>query len=500
MKWLWLLTILFAILFTSCSKNNVDPTPQPRVEDSLNNAPGSFIININGTSWDTALISWTAAIDPDNDPISYKIFLNDSLVVSNYKETNYILRKLKELTSYTVKIVASDSKNKESFATTQFKSTKYFFTFFRKIDYGNISSYGGGHSIGEMIKANDGGYILSGETSLIENGIESRTKFFLFKVDTAGNVLWRKYYNYEAFNIADLKIVSFMNGYILGAGRNILRVDNQGNELWHKPSAYKDEIILGIGAGKSGEFYTTGKVTSPDPTKEMSASLSKYDASGSIVWNKLFTPTNWNEFSDVIETNSNQLMVLGQLDPKNKNREEKSNNRGEDGSNFWLINLTTDGDLIWDKGFDEPGYAFPKKVIQTSDGNFVIAGFSMTRVMPMFMAKVDGNGNKLWTFFDETLTITANSVAETEDHSLIVTGCFQTTWTFFHSLVKFNSLGQKLWEQDYKEFNTILKPKTVIPVNDGGYLINCERVGIYNSSGEFDQIYLFKTDENGVFN
>lgn len=81
-----------------------------------------------------------------------------------------------------------------------------------------------------------------------------------------------------------------------------------------------------------------------------------------------------------------------------------------------------------------------------------------------------------------------------------MTGTYQTISTFFQSLVKFDKGGQKLWEQDYSEFNTILQPKSVIPVNDGGYIINCQKAGVYNSASEYDQIYLFKTDETGSFN
>lgn len=496
MKYLFLLTFLFSILFLSCSKNTI--TPAPPVADTPNNPPGAFAITVNSTSWDTATISWTSAVDPDNDPVTYKIFLNDSLIAANYQENVYVLRQLQQLTSYVIKIIASDNKKKESSATAQFKSTKYSLKFLKKIDYGTIAEYGA-HSTGEMIRANDGGYIITGETGLMENGRESKSKFFLFKIDSAGSVEWRKYYNYQAFNIADLKVVSFMDGYILGAGRDLVRVDNQGNELWHKPSAFRDEIIQGVGAGKSGEFYTAGKVGSTDPTKEMSASLCKYDAGGNLIWNKLFTPTNWNEFNDVIVTKTNQVIVLGMFDPRNKNRQDKENHRGEDDADFWMLNLTTEGDLVWDKGYHDRGYAFPKKVIQTSEENFVMVGFSMTQQVPLYMVMTDRNGDPVWTFFDEQLPIKGNSVAECEDHSLIVTGTYQTVSTFFHSLVKFGKDGQKLWEQDYSEFNSILQPKSVIPVVDGGYLINCQRTGLYNSGNEYDQIYLFKTDETGAF-
>ncbi|OJY83604.1 MAG: hypothetical protein BGP13_13495 [Sphingobacteriales bacterium 40-81] len=421
------------------------------------------------------------------------------MLVADYQATAYTIRQLNQLTSYTVKIVASDNRKKESHATTQFKTVKFFLKFFKEIEYGTIAEYGS-HNTGEMIKANDGGYIITGETGLMENGKESQAKVFIFKIDTAGSVEWRKYYNYSTYNIADLKVVSFMDGYVFGAGRDLVRVDNQGNEIWHRASASLQETIHGIGAGKSGEFYTVGKTGSADPDKEMSASICKYDANGNLIWNKKFTPTNWNEFTDVIVTQENQLIVLGGFDPRNKNRQDKINHNGEDDLDFWVLSLTTDGELIWDKSYHDPGYAFPYKIIQTREGNFVMAGFTMTQNTPLYLVMINASGDPLWTYFNEELPVKAKSVAESDDHSIIVTGIYQTPQDAFYSLVKFNKEGQKLWVQEHFEFNTILKPKSVIPVNDGGYIINCQKTIIYSNAFEYDKIYLFKTDENGYFN
>ena len=109
-------TIFIALL--SCKKKDIpdDPTPPPPV----NNPPGQFTVSLTGISWDTATISWTRAIDPDNDSVLYKIYLNDTLRVQSLNQLSHTFKYLNELTSYSVKVVAVDAKSKETSSLLNF--------------------------------------------------------------------------------------------------------------------------------------------------------------------------------------------------------------------------------------------------------------------------------------------------------------------------------------------------------------------------------------------
>jgi hypothetical protein len=67
-------------------------------------------------------------------------------------------------------------------------------------------------------------------------------------------------------------------------------------------------------------------------------------------------------------------------------------------------------------------------------------------------------------------------------------------------MYKFDKAGNKLWEKLYPEFATYIFNKTVIPTNDGGYIINAQKSKAYNNYLETDQIYIFKTNDIGEFN
>ena len=113
-------TILVAVIFVlaSCKKNTIAVNPTNSTIN--NNPPGAFTITISDYSSDTAKINWTRAVDPDNDSVTYKIYLNDTLKAQDFKELNYTFRNLAELKSYDVKVVAVDSKLKETPSSMNF--------------------------------------------------------------------------------------------------------------------------------------------------------------------------------------------------------------------------------------------------------------------------------------------------------------------------------------------------------------------------------------------
>lgn len=489
--------LLLITPFLSCTKNAIiDNSPDP---SSTNSPPGSFVVSLASISSDTATIGWTQAIDPDNDTVTYKILLNDSIVVSNYKQLNFTFNHLEELTSYVVKVVASDPQQNESFGTLQFTSEKYWLRFLRKIEYGVISGYSM-QETGQMTKANDVGYIIAGKTELL-NRTGSSLKFFAIKIDTLGNTVWRKYYDYYAANSSQIKLINCTDGYLISGDRHLIRIDNEGNLLWHKPSAFPNEIIHSIAINSTGLFYTVGNVTTDNKKELVEASICKYDANGNKIWNKRFSPSIWDSFYDIKVVSDDQLMVLGITDGRHITRDDYVHGDPYFDFDFWVLNLTGDGDLRWNKTYKDMGQATVGNIILTKEGNFVVAGYSLgSSVVPyLYLQMIGANGESIWTYFSDDDRIKANSVAETNDNALIVTGSFQWTYSYDFALYKFDKSGNKIWGKLYSEPSTYFQNRTVIPTSDGGYMINTQKSKPYNSGSETDQIYIFKTDADGEF-
>jgi hypothetical protein len=485
------LNVLFIIAvftFVGCKKNNVsdnaaNPPPPPNVN---NNPPGQFTISLVTCSWDTATITWTKAIDPDNDSVSYKIYLNDTLKVENYKALSYTFKNLNEVTSYDVKILAVDSKLKETRSVLNFTTKKYWLKYLKKVDYGIFSPYTS-KTTGQMVEANDGGYIMASFVELAD-WPNPPFKLCTIKIDSLGNKIWEKYYDYS--RSFELRIVSNNhNGYIISSGENIIRINNNGDLIWRQAIAEHGEVIYGIAVHTDGSIYATGLIPSDSANGNVvEALLGKFDQDGNLLWKKTFSPTTRDEFHD-IKIYNDELVVLAFTDDNNPH--------------FRVLKLTLDGSIIWDKEYSSPwGYVFPQCIMKTREGNYVFTGFFYgPSYEPYFyLQMIDANGNNIWTYFADNNHTLGSCVAETNDNALIVTGGYQSTYSTHSALYKFDKNGNQLWAKLYEEFATFFLNRTVIPTSDGGYIINSQKSKAYNSPGETDQIYIFKTDDKGEFN
>ena len=478
-----LLTIVFFIM-TGCKKEPTSNSPGQNPGGGSNNAPGPFVVSLAASSWDSAKITWTKSTDPDNDPVEYKVYLNNILKAEHVTDLSYTFRNLTELTLYSVKIAAQDPKLKETISGLNFTTAKYWLKFLRKLEYGPITGYSS-QKTGQMVKANDGGYIIVGDSQL-GDWPYGTINMFTMKIDSLGNKIWQQRYNYSAGNTDNVRIVNCNNGYVICGDYDLMKIDNNGNLVWHRDYLLSG-VMTGIGVGADGSVYATG-YASVGPGTSVSATLDKYDQFGNTLWRKTFLRTTREEFHDIKIYSDNEIIVAGQT--------------GEPDTDFWVLKINSDGNILWEKSYHDQGSAFMKNIIKTREGNYVFTGFSLgAYVIPYFyLQMIDASGNNIWTYYVNDNNTKAYSVAETNDNSLVVAGGYQLTYSAQSALYKFDKSGNKIWGKLYPEFATYLFNKTVIPTSDGGYLINAQKGKAYNNFPETDQIYLFKTDDKGEFN
>jgi hypothetical protein len=88
----------------------------------LLNIPTAFEITLTHIGGSIASVKWTRSSIADNTPIKYDFYLNDSLIRENLTDTvtNFNLTKLKEFTTYNVKIIAKSIYNKTKIIEKQF--------------------------------------------------------------------------------------------------------------------------------------------------------------------------------------------------------------------------------------------------------------------------------------------------------------------------------------------------------------------------------------------
>ena len=98
-KFIYTFAILF-LLFNCTSDEGTD--------DPNNHDPGPFSITILETRMDGANIEWTEAIDIDDDPVTYSIYVNDELISTGGIALLYNFTGLEPETLYDGYILADD--------------------------------------------------------------------------------------------------------------------------------------------------------------------------------------------------------------------------------------------------------------------------------------------------------------------------------------------------------------------------------------------------------
>lgn len=200
--------------------------------------------------------------------------------------------------------------------------------------------------------------------------------------------------------------------------------------------------------------------------------VGKVDSNGNIAWIRLYASTYDDGGNTITKTNTGYV-VLGEA---GKGNGDASNVLHD--ADAWLLNLDFQGNLRWSKGYGSASGEEPAPGLkQTSDGGYVIAGYSNGSggdipfqyvsspfAYDGFVIKTDSLGNVQWS----------KTMGGTEDDQFInvfeinkeyyITGwggshdheCndqswhpsnVNTSWDFF--LIKLDSTGNYLWNRTY---------------------------------------------------
>jgi len=156
------------------------------------------------------------------------------------------------------------------------------------------------------------------------------------------------------------------------------------------------------------------------------------------------------------------------------------------------------GQPHFQKTFGEAGSDIGRAVQQTSDGGYIITGYTNSFGAggeDVYLIKTDANGDTLWTkAYGGTGDDRGYSVQQTIDGGYIVTGYTNSfgavNWDIY--LIKTDTNGDILWTNTY-DGPSADGGHFVQETADSGYII----IGYINSSGGIGDVSLIKTDVSG---
>lgn len=197
-------------------------------------------------------------------------------------------------------------------------------------------------------------------------------------------------------------------------------------------------------------------------------------------------PLNGNSGYSVRQTNDGNYIFTG---------DEGSFGSGGD---VYLIKTNIYGDTLWTAYIGSGGYDNGNSVLQTFDGNYIVAGASTTggAEIDFYLVKTDTIGIVLWTkTFGGSNNDWANSIAQMNDGGFIIAGSTQSFGAGGTDiyLIRTNAVGDTLWTKTYggaaDDYGN-----SVQLTSDGGFIIS----GWTNSFGAGgSDCYLLKTNSLG---
>ncbi len=193
--------------------------------------------------------------------------------------------------------------------------------------------------------------------------------------------------------------------------------------------------------------------------------LVKVDPEGNQQWSKTFGGRGDDEAKCVQQTSDGGYVIVGYTE-----------SYGAGGADFWLVKVDSEGNQQWSKTFGGRGDDKAKCVQQTSDGGYVIVGYTESYGAggaDFWLVKVDSEGNQQWSkTFGGADDDGAYSVQQTTDGSYIMAGSTlsygagqEDFW-----LVKVDADGNEQWNRTFGGVKDDLA-WSVHQTSDGGYII-----------------------------
>ena len=192
-----------------------------------------------------------------------------------------------------------------------------------------------------------------------------------------------------------------------------------GHTNWNKTyGGFRIEVAYSVIQTSDGGYAIAGYTTTYGAGKH-DFWLVKTDSTGNLEWSRTYGgPESNEEAYSVIQTSDGGYLIAG----------EKSDGDGEE--DFWLVKTDSSGNLEWSRTYGGSGGDVARSVIQTSDGGYVIAGYTNSYGAGGFdfwLVKTDSSGNIEWSrTYGGPKSDEARSVIQTLDGGYAVVGLTQS--------------------------------------------------------------------------
>ncbi|WP_426278852.1 T9SS type A sorting domain-containing protein [Chryseobacterium sp. S-02] len=344
-----------------------------------------------------------------------------------------------------------------------------------------------------VCQTTDGGCIIAGYSPSTDGNVTGNHgdgDYWVVKLNNSGNIQWQKSLGGSGYDYPYSVQQTSEGGYIV-AGRTqsndgdvtgyhgsvysdfwIVKLDPNGNIQWQKSiGGNSEDVAYSIKQTSDGGYIVAGESSSTDgdavghlPYNNTDLWIVKINNAGDIQWQKSFGGYNSELAFDAKQTSDGGYIVAGATD---SNSGDVTLLYGE--YDYWVLKLDSTGNLQWQKTFGGSGTDNAQSVIQTSDGGYMVAGFSRSGnglvhdhygnlyTNDAWIIKLDASGNIIWKKSKGgTGNDVANFIKEMPDGGYVFAGYSSSddgdaagnpTGSANFWIVKINNNGNVIWQK-----------------------------------------------------
>ncbi len=337
-----------------------------------------------------------------------------------------------------------------------------------------------------IIYCMDGNYLLSGKIYEGEDSIN--VNYYITKIDQLGNVLNSHIYrdtvdSHLKSSIETTEGSFFFTGFSY-YGDSIkyttLKIDNNGDSLWMKIHGQgKSNLPHKIIETQDNNLVIVGSTKIDGGTRK--ASMLKLDKEGTTIWEKIIgESTSENIALDVIELSNGNLITSGWW--------SNGNSKG------YLISTDNTGNVLWEKKLSPSIQEIFTDLELGTDGTILVGGFRETtnyKRSPILF-KIDIDGNIIWEKVYQNMDVDTwgSEIDQDIDNNIFLTGSSQKDGSQKIWLLKLDSNGDEIYNNFYgDDQSNWVSALSTLEDNSLGLLTNS--MILNNTTGDLNRAFYF---------
>jgi hypothetical protein len=304
----------------------------------------------------------------------------------------------------------------------------------------------------------DGGFVIAGHSYSSDNDVtvnQGASDYWIVKTDAIGSIQWQVSLGGSSNDVASAIQQTTDGGYIVaGFSRSnngdvtghhgttayndywVVKLDSAGSIEWEKSlGGTLNEFANSVQQTAEGDFIIAGYSVSNDGdvtnhhggTTTTDYWIVKLSSSGTLLWQKSLGGTSADNANAIQQTTDGGFIVAGS---SSSNDNDVSGNHGF--ADYWIVKLDSAGDIEWQKCLGGSGDDVASSIRQTSDGGFIVAGWSDSDDNDVsgnhgnydyWVAKLFADGNIDWQkSLGGATGDFANSIEQISDSGFVIAG------------------------------------------------------------------------------